>query len=377
MKYLELLKQNITSQFRSLDRGILLSALLLMFCGIFLIFAAGPAVAERRADIDAADTYHFVRKQLFFMPLGLGALIFTALLSVKQAKHFSFLVLFGSIVGMAGVLVFGTHHQGAARWISIAGVSIQPSEFAKPAFAVVCAWLLAKGRLIQHSKHTLWAWGIFFLIVGLLLLQPDLGMTLTISAIFGVELFVSGISKWLVGGLVGLGMAAVPTAYFCFSHARARIDAFLNPEGHNTYQVAKSMETLKNAGWFGKGPGEGIVKYDLPDAHTDFILAVSAEEFGFLITALIVLTFAYVVWKGTKLIRESNRYFVQLAVSGLIAQIAVQSIINMGSTLKILPTKGMTLPFISYGGSSLISVAFCFGLILALTKEHTFSRGLE
>lgn len=373
MKRWETLKQNISNQFRSLDRGILWSACLLMFCGIFLTLAAGPAVAERRHYI----WYYFVQKQLVFMPGAFVALMATALCPPKWARRVAFAVLAGSILGMIAVLLFGTRFQGAARWIPIAGVSVQPSEFAKPAFAVVCAWLLAKGRLIQHSHQTLWAWCVYILIAGLLVCQPDLGMTLTISAIFGVELFVSGISKWLVGGLAGLGLAAIPTAYFCFSHARARIDAFLNPEGHNTYQVAKSMETLKNAGWFGKGPGEGIVKYELPDAHTDFILAVSAEEFGFLITSVIIFTFGYVIWKGMKLVRESNRYFVQLAVSGLVAQIAVQAIINMGSTLKILPTKGMTLPFISYGGSSLISVAFCFGLILALTKEHTFSRGLE
>lgn len=373
MKRLETFKQSILNQCRSLDRGILYSAFLLMFCGVFLTLAAGPAVAERRH----YEWYYFVQKQMVFMPIALGALFFTALLTIKQARRLSFLVLFGSIVGMFAVLIFGTHFQGASRWISVAGVSVQPSEFAKPAFAVVCAWLLANGRLIQHSWQSWWAWGVYGLIVVLLLAQPDLGMTLTLSAIFGVELFLYGISKWLVGGLIGVGMAAVPTAYFCFSHARARIDAFLNPDGHNSYQVTKSIETLKNAGWFGKGPGEGIVKYELPDAHTDFILAVSAEEFGFLITLVIILTFCYVIWKTSKLIRSSNRYFVQLAVGGLITQIAVQAIINMGSTLKILPTKGMTLPFISYGGSSLLSVAFCFGLILALTKEHTFSRGLE
>ena len=375
MKRLITLRQNIFNQVRSLDRGILYSTCLLIFCGIFLIFATGPAIAERKSDIE--DLYYFVKKQLFFMPIAFCTVIFTALLPVKQARRLSFFVLFCSILGMVAVLLFGVQRQGAARWISVLGVSLQPSEFAKPAFAVVCAWFLAKGKLIQHSKNTLWAWGVYAIIAGLLLKQPDLGMTLTVTAIFGAELFLSGISKWLIGGLVGAGIAAAPLAYFTFSHARARIDAFFNSEGHIPYQVAKSMETLKNAGWFGKGPGEGIVKYELPDAHTDFILAVSAEEFGFVITSVIILTFCYVIWKGMQLVRTSNRYFVQLAVGGLITQIAMQAIINMGSTLKLLPTKGMTLPFISYGGSSLVSVALCVGLILALTKEHTFSRGLE
>ena len=143
------------------------------------------------------------------------------------------------------------------------------------------------------------------------------------------------------------------------------------------YQVEKSMATLKSAGWFGKGPGEGVVKYELPDAHTDFIMAVSAEEFGFLITAFVILIFAYLVWRVTQLIRRENNLFSQIATGGLLAQITFQSLVNISSTLNLIPTKGMTLPFISYGGSSLVSVAFAFGLILALTHGHTFSRGLE
>ena len=373
MHFISKLKKNILTQFRSLDRGILYSALILMFFGLFLTLAAGPAVAERRH----YEWSYFVYKHLIFMPVGLAVLLITALFSVKTARRLAFLTFVGAIGGMFAVLLFGTNFQGAARWISVAGISIQPSEFAKPAFAVVIGWLLARGKLMNQSHGGAISWAVYFLLAGLLLLQPDLGMMLTVTAIFCVELFVSGLPLWIVTTLCAGAIAILPTAYFVFDHVRTRINTFLHPTDANAYQVRKSMETLKNAGWFGKGPGEGIVKYELPDAHTDFIMAVSAEEFGFILSSVIVLTFTYIIWKGSRLVYQNNNYFVQLSVAGLITQIAFQAIINLGSTLNLLPTKGMTLPLISYGGSSLVSMAFAFGLILALTKQHTFSRGLE
>ena len=373
MLFVGKLKETILTEYRSLDRGILYSALLLMFFGLFLTFAAGPAVAERRN----YEWSYFVYKQLVWMPIGVLLLIATALFPLKLARRLGFLVFIGSIVGMIGVLLFGTRFQGAARWINIFGISLQPSEFVKPAFAVVIGWFLARGKLISQSHGYILAWAMWLLTSLLLALQPGLGMILTITAIFGVELFLSGLPKWIITVLITGAIAIIPTAYFVFDHVRHRIDIFLHPTTENAYQVRQSMETLKTAGWFGKGPGEGIVKYNLPDAHTDFIMAVSAEEFGFLLSSIIVLTFMYIVIKGTKLIRQNNNYFVQLTVAGLVTQISFQAIVNLSSTLNLIPTKGMTLPFISYGGSSLISMAFAFGLILALTKRQTFSRGLE
>ena len=202
-------------------------------------------------------------------------------------------------------------------------------------------------------------------------------MTLTLTAILAAELFLAGIPKYLIGLLGGVLSLLSTAGYFLLDHVRVRIDRFLSPEQGEAYQVEKSMETLRNAGLFGKGPGEGIVKYDLPDAHTDFILAVSAEEFGFVLTAGLVLVFAFLLLRGFWLIRKENNYFCQIAVGGLLTQIAFQVIVNMGSTLNLMPTKGMTLPFISYGGSSLVSIGFAFGVILALTRRHTLSRGLE
>lgn len=373
MRLISTLKKNIVTEWRSIDRGILYSALLLMFFGLFLTFAAGPVVAERRQ----LEWSYFVYKHIVFMPVGFCVLIGTALLPIQWARRFSFLVFIGAVLGMVAVLLFGTHFQGASRWINIAGISVQPSEFAKPAFAVVAGWLLARGKLLHRSHGALIAWAAYVIVCALLYKQPDFGMLLTVTAIFGIELFLSGLPWKLIIFLGGAAVSLIPAAYFMLNHVHDRIEAFLHPTTENAYQVRQSMETLKTAGWFGKGPGEGVVKYNLPDAHTDFIMAVSAEEFGFLLSSVIVITFMYILFKGMQLIRQNNNYFVQLAVGGLLAQIAFQAIVNLGSTLNLLPTKGMTLPLISYGGSSLVSMAFAFGLILALTKQQTFSRGLE
>lgn len=361
------------NHYRSMDKGLLYGAFILLLFGLFLTFAASPGVAER----NHIDPYHFIKRQLVFIGPAMVVMIGTAFLSFAGVRRLSALVLLGALCGMIFVLLFGVEIKGAARWINFFGIGIQPSEFMKPAFAVVCAWLLASGRLIRQFPGYIASFILFFIIAGLLFLQPDIGMLLTVSAIFGVQLFLSGIPIAFVGFLGGVLVSGVVMAYFIFDHVHARIDRFLNPAKGEAYQVEKSMETLKNAGWFGKGPGEGVVKYELPDAHTDFILAVSAEEFGFIITFVLVAVFAYIVLRGFWLMRDENNLFCQIAVGGLLTQIAFQAIVNMGSTLNLLPTKGMTLPFISYGGSSLVSIGFAFGVILALTKRHTLSRGLE
>lgn len=361
------------NHYRSMDKGLLNGAFILLLFGLFLTFAASPGVAER----NHIDPYHFIKRQLMFIGPAVFAMMGVAFLSFKSVRRLSGLILLASLIGMVYVLLFGVEIKGATRWINIFGIGLQPSEFMKPAFAIVCAWLLASGRLIRQFPGYIIAFVLFAIIAGLLFLQPDIGMLLTVSMIFGVQLFLLGIPLSIVGFLGGVLVSGVVAAYFIFDHVHTRIDRFLNPAKGEAYQVEKSMETLKNAGWFGKGPGEGVVKYELPDAHTDFILAVSAEEFGFIITFVLVAVFAYIVLRGFWLMRGENNLFCQIAVGGLLTQIAFQAIVNMGSTLNLLPTKGMTLPFISYGGSSLVSIGFAFGAILALTKRHTLSRGLE
>lgn len=363
----------IKTQFRGLDKGILNSIFILILFGICLTLAASPAVAER----NRYDTFHFIYRQFLFLGPAVGTMLGVALLSVKQIRRVALVLLVVSLIMMVYVLLFGYEIKGAKRWMNFGPIGLQPSEFVKPAFAVVCAWLLASGKLIKKFPGYWLAIGLYGIVALLLFRQPDIGMLLTVSAIFAVQLFLSGIPWALVLGAGGFFAALVSLAYFNLEHVRLRIDRFLNPEVEKGYQVEKSLETLHNAGWFGKGPGEGVVKFQLPDAHTDFILAVSAEEFGFVLTALLVGVFAFLVLRGFWMIRKENNYFCQIAVAGLLTQIAFQVIVNMGSTLNLLPTKGMTLPFISYGGSSLVSVGIAFGFILGLIHSRTLSRGLE
>lgn len=374
MAWLIKLIRNYLDAYRSLDKGILYGVFILILFGIFLIFAAGPGVAER----NHLSAFHFVYRQLIFLVPAIGVLLVISVLPLKIVRRIAGLVFVISLLGMVYVLLVGEEVKGARRWIYLGVLgSIQPSEFLKPAFAVVCAWLLASARLIKNFHGYILSFVLYAICGFLLFRQPDFGMTLTLTAILAAELFLAGIPKYLIG-LLGGALALLSTAgYFLLDHVRVRIDRFLSPEQGEAYQVEKSMETLRNAGLFGKGPGEGIVKYDLPDAHTDFILAVSAEEFGFVLTAGLVLVFAFLLLRGFWLIRKENNYFCQIAVGGLLTQIAFQVIVNMGSTLNLMPTKGMTLPFISYGGSSLVSIGFAFGVILALTRRHTLSRGLE
>ena len=367
------IKKTLITHYRGLDKYILYGTFILMVCGFFLTLAASPAVAER----NRYSTFHFVIRQAFWMIPAVLTMIGVALLPVKIIRRLAGITLLGGLACMVYILLFGTSVKGAARWLNIGPVGLQPSEFVKPAFAVVCAWLLASGRLIRKFPGYWLALCLYAIIAFLLYKQPDIGMLLTISAIFIVQLFLSGISWWWVSISGLLGACFLPFAYFSFEHIRYRIDHFLGFEAGKTYQVEKSLETLHNAGWFGKGPGEGVAKYNLPDAHTDFILAVSAEEFGFFLTAGLVFVFAFVILRGFWLVRKENNYFCQIAVAGLLTQIAFQVIVNMGSTLNLMPTKGMTLPFISYGGSSLVSIGLAFGFILGLIHSRTLSRGLE
>ncbi len=372
--YLKKLCSYVKTGYLSLDSGLFYGIAVLILYGIFLTFAASPGVAERTN----RETFYFINRQLVFLVPAIMVLCVTTFLDTKLIRRISGLVLIGSLICMVYVVLFGTEIQGAKRWINIMGVGLQPSEFVKPSFAVVCAWLLASGRLIKKFPGYICAFILVGIVSLLLLLQPDVGMFITVISIFSVELFLSGIPKIVVVVLGSLFVGFLTMAYFVFDHVHQRVNRFLNPEQGEAYQVEKSLETLKNAGWFGKGPGEGIVKYELPDAHTDFILAVSAEEFGFILTAFLICTFAFVVLRGFYLMKQETKYFCQIAVAGLLTQIAIQAIVNMGSTLNLLPTKGMTLPFISYGGSSLVSIGFAFGIILGLTKRRgTFSNGLE
>lgn len=353
----------------TVDRWFLAAFFALMLLGIVLSFAASPAVAERIG----LDDYHFVIRQMVFMVPAVIIMIGVSFLNERQIRRLALLMLAGSLVLMVAALYVGVEIKGSRRWIHIFGVSIQPSEYLKPAFVVICAWLFAEQSRRADIPGNLFATILLGLVLALLVAQPDVGQTMLVLATWGVMFFVAGM-PWLwiiVLGLAGLGGAWF--AYKSFPHVAGRIDRFITGEG-DTYQVDVGREAMLRGGWFGQGPGEGTVKRILPDSHTDFVFAVAAEEFGLVLCLIILSIFAFVVLRGLAIALREKDDFSRYAVSGMVTVFGLQSIINMGVNLQLLPPKGMTLPFISYGGSSLIAMAISMGVVLALTRTRPHKR---
>lgn len=351
----------------TIDRWVLGGILALVGFGLILMPAASPSVAER---IDLPP-FHFVHRHLMMLVPALGIMLVVSTLGRKSLWRLATLTLLGSMIAMLLVLVIGPEIKGATRWINLFGFSLQPSEFAKPALAVTSAWLISRALTEPGFPGIQLATGIFGCIVGLLLLQPDLGMTVVTCAIWGVQIFLSGLSMWWIFLLGGLGIFGLICAYMFFPHVTSRIDRFLDPGAGDNYQVQKSLDAFSNGGLFGTGPGHGQVKMNLPDAHADFIFAVAGEELGLAATLLLVCIFAFVLGRSIMRVIQSDDTFVVLAVGGLITQFALQSLVHMGSSLQLLPAKGMTLPFISYGGSSLLSLGLGMGMLLSLTRKRS------
>jgi len=350
----------------TVDRWSMAALSLLVTIGALLIMAASPAVAERIG----ADHFHFIRRQFIFVPPAIMVMFCVSMLSPRTVRRLACVGFLAAVALMAATLVSGQEIKGAARWISLGGLSIQPSEFVKPTFAVVAAWMFATEQTQEGFPGNVIALFLYFLVAGLLLLQPDVGMTLVVSAVWFVEFFLAGLPLvWVLMGVVS-GLAGLVGAYFTFSHVQARVDSFLDPAAGNSYQVMTALQAFHNGGLFGRGPGEGRVKAVLPDAHTDFIMAVAGEEFGLILCLLVVGLFAFVVLRGFARMLEEESLFVLLATSGLLVQFGLQAIINMASTLRMMPTKGMTLPFISYGGSSTLALALGMGMVLALSRKR-------
>jgi cell division protein FtsW len=349
----------------SLDRWNIAALIALAAVGAVLGMAASPPVAEHLGK----DSFYFAQRHITFLPIALAGLLGVSALSAQGVRILALLVFTMALGLMVLTLVSGSEIKGATRWISIAGLSLQPSEFVKPSFVVLSAWLFARQRLgISYSGYAL-AIGLYGLVVLLLLAQPDVGMAILVSIIWGTQFFLAGLPMLLVIAIGAIFLAGGVFAYFEFAHVRARIDMFLDPSGEEAYQVARSLDAFRGGGIFGVGPGEGHVKEVLPDAHADFIFAVAGEEFGLMMTLMVVALFAFIVLRGfVRVFRESD-LFIQLAVAGLLVQFGLQAIINMASTLNLMPTKGMTLPFISYGGSSMFALALGMGMVLALTRD--------
>jgi cell division protein FtsW len=351
----------------TVDRWTFSALIVLILFGILLVTAASPSVAER---LDVRPFY-FVYRHILFLAPTLFLLLVCSLMSRKTVWRASSLVLIGSLFLTGVAILTGAEIKGATRWVHFLGLSLQPSEFIKPAFAVTSAWLIARH---QHEKdfpgHQL-ATGLFLVSLTLMMMQPDLGMSFVLSAIWGVQIFLSGLPMLWVVLLAGAGVVGLFSAYVFLPHVTSRVDRFLDPASGDNYQVQKSLDAFRNGGLFGTGPGHGQVKLTLPDAHADFIFSVAGEELGLIVTVFIILVFCFIVIRSVIRIMNSEDMFIVLGTAGLLTEFALQSLIHMGSCLQLIPAKGMTLPFISYGGSSLLSLGMGMGMLLALTRKRS------
>jgi cell division protein FtsW len=350
----------------TVDRWTLLALAILIGFGALLTMAASPAVAEHIG----TDSMHFVRRQLALLPV---AVLLMFLVSLQSPRTIRRLAVIGFLIATALVVLtffIGVEIKGARRWISLPGMSLQPSEFIKPTFAVVTGWLLSEGKLRENFPGPAIAAGLFVVVVGLLIRQPDLGMAVVISAVWFAQFFLVGLRLYWVGIGLASGAVGLAGAYAFLPHVTSRIDRFLDPSSGDSYQVDRSIEAFMNGGMWGRGPGEGTVKEWLPDAHADFVFAVAGEELGLVACLVIVLIFAFIVLRGFSRVFQENNLFVVLSATGLFVQFGLQAVINMASSLHLMPTKGMTLPFISYGGSSLLALGLGMGMALALTRRR-------
>lgn len=354
----------------TVDKVMLFVALALLIIGLILDITASPAVARR----NGFDDYWFVRKHVFWVLCSIICMFTASMFNLKTIRRLSIL----GFVGVLGLLVithfFGFENKGARRWIMIAGNSVQASEFMKPIFIIVVAWLLDCGKKFDYFQGMWISIGLYCIVAGLLLLQPDIGMTLLVTAVFALQLFLAGLPMFFVVTLAAGGAVSLVLFYFVFPHFRARVDQFLYGSNETSYQINKAMEAFQNGNLVGKGPGEGTVKLQIPDAHTDFIFAVAGEEYGILLCLIIIALFSVIVWRTLRASLKETNLFVMYAEVGLAASIGVQAFVNMASSLHIIPTKGMTLPFISYGGSSLLGSAIEIGILLAITRQNTASE---
>ena len=360
-------KGRIANWWWTVDKVTLTLVLILIFIGAFLVFSASPSVARR---IGFAD-YHFIKKQLVFIFISLGIIFF---LSMQRLKTIRRIAIIGYVLTLGLMLITlfaGYETKGASRWIRILGFSLQPSEFIKPTFVVVSAWLLDGSKKFEEFPGGILSACLFAVTAGMLLAQPDVGMTIVVSLIWGFQLFLAGLPMMLVVVLGVLAVIGAIGAYFTFGHVHDRVQQFLASGNDVGYQVRKSMEAFAGGNLLGRGPGEGVVKLNLPDAHTDFIFAVAGEEFGVWLCLIIVAIFAVIVIRSLWLSLKDNNLFIIYASAGLAASFGLQGIINMASTLHLMPTKGMTLPFISYGGSSLFASAVGIGMLLAITRRNS------
>jgi cell division protein FtsW len=350
----------------TVDRLLLAGLAILVLAGLVFLMAGGPPVAERLG----LSTFHFVNRQVMFLIPALAIMIPVSFLSLRHIRRLALLVYAVAMVLILLAFQYGPEIKGAHRWIMIGPLGLQPSEFVKPAFVVLSAWAFSEGARRKDVPGTLLAFLLLPATIIPLILQPDFGQTMLVTIVWCGLFFIAGLHWFWVMGLGGAGLVGIVAAYEFLPHVRARIERFLDKESGDTFQVDTAMESFSRGGWLGRGPGEGTVKRILPDAHTDFIFAVTAEEFGIVVCIALLVVFAFIVLRGLSLARRSEDTFCRLAATGLIFMFGLQACINMMVNVHLMPAKGMTLPFISYGGSSLLSLALGMGFLIALTRRR-------
>lgn len=354
----------------TVDHWLLATVSFLLGIGFLLTMAASPAVAERLH----LDSFYFVKRHALYLIPVFSIIFFVSIMDIQRIRRFSFVIYVIGILLLIITYFFGVEIKGARRWLNFGGFSIQPSEFIKPAVVVLSAWMLAEREINSQFPGNVLALFFYGFAVVLLLLQPDMGMVVLMTITMFGQFFLAGLPVLWVLIAAALSIGGLFSAYFLFPHVTQRIDRFLDRDSgdkySDRYQITQSLEAFMNGGFLGQGPGEGTIKKHLPDAHADFIYAVAAEEFGFVLCIIILGFFAFLVLRTISLMLNENNLFIVIAVSGLIMELGLQAMINMASTLSLIPTKGMTLPFISYGGSSMLALAMGFGMVLGLTRRR-------
>src|SRR6516165_8679472 len=348
----------------TVDKPLLGAIFALMLSGVILSLAASPPVATRIG----LDPFHFFNRHVLFLLPSFIVLVGVSFLSPRAIRRSALIIFAVSIILIVVTLAIGPEVKGSRRWITLLGVNIQASEVAKPSFVVIAAWLFAESTKRSEMPATSMALVLLLMLVSLLVMEPDFGQTMLILMVWGALFFIAGMRMIWVLGLAGAAGAGLFGAYLFVPHVAGRIKRFVNPASGDTFQVDTAMEAFGNGGWFGLGPGEGIAKRSLPDSHTDFVFAVAAEEFGIILCLVLLALFAFVVIRALSRAYATEDMFARFAASGLAILFGVQAAINMSVNLQLIPAKGMTLPFISYGGSSIVSLAYGVGMMLALTR---------
>ncbi|MGU3361234.1 FtsW/RodA/SpoVE family cell cycle protein [Methylobacterium sp. M6A4_1b] len=356
----------LTDWWWTVDRGLLAGLGALMVAGLVFLMGGGPPVAEKIG----LPTFHFLNRQALYLAPTILIIVGVSFLSLRHIRR---VALFTWMMGVALCILaskFGPEIKGAHRWIQFGAIGIQPSEFVKPAFVVVAAWAFSEGAQRRDMPGGFLAILLLPVTIVPLVLQPDFGQTMLITIVWCALFFVAGLHWFWVAGLGAGGLIGVAAAYRFLHHVRERIDRFLDSDSGDNFQGYWARQSFNSGGWFGTGPGEGVAKRHLPDAHTDFIFSVTGEEFGTIVCLGLVLLFAYIVMRGLKLARRTDDTFSRLAITGLTTLFGLQACINMAVNVRLMPAKGMTLPFVSYGGSSLISLALGMGFLVALTRKR-------